>query len=323
MKQITEQDIEALKLTPKEIVDALKKEFEDYGRGKSVNDPSTTSKRENTLIITTKAHDDSYKLDKRIEERWEDDKKTGRKTTVTFSDTAGKEIFVYEGDTITNYRTGAAAALTAWYLMPNIPPNERVVSIVGTGAVASEAVKSIDYLLSPRTIRFATTNPDSKERFSRYIRSINPTVNIEGYIIYKNKKELDNNEVKQFLSGSHVLVIAQRLGQPLPYDLISKMHPSRHISAMSGDGEQHNFDKRVLLDSWMVFDTEQKARITAEIRHLSDAEYGKIKRIGTVGDLALGKGELYRDKPTFYDSSGMGVSDLAIAKLIALLMRFT
>ena len=331
MREITEKEIESLNLSSKDIIDALRNEFEEYGKGAVKNDPveKVSDKIEGSkkvITILTKAHDAKYQLDKKIEETWEGNKKTDRQTIVTLRSKEGEEIFRYNGEYITNARTGASAALVASYLIPkNIPRNSLIVAIIGTGKVASKVVESIDELLSPGTIRFGTSNEASKERFANYIRGINKKVKVEGYLLYQEDK-LYESEVQKLLNGAHVLIIADKLATkigdkekllPLPYRLITKMHPSRHISALSGDAQQNNFEKEVLFDSWMVFDDLEKAKKTAEVRLLSQSEFGRLKIIGNVGDVVLEKGDIHRSDPTFYDSSGMGISDLTIAKLIA------
>ncbi|MBI4143617.1 hypothetical protein HY486_00005 [Candidatus Woesearchaeota archaeon] len=310
-----------LDLSVLEVVEAMREGFRNYGTGGLVNIPSVVSSElvdgKKVITIVTEAKDVVRKLvvKKTIVESWVDNKKSSRDTRVVLYDSSGRALLNYSGDWITNARTGAAAALSAYWLLP-----ERIsslkVAIIGTGAVASEVVKFVDYLLHPKKICFGSGSKDSVSRFSSFVSDVS-SADVEGHVIYSNNSFSDGADA--LLRDASVLVVANKLDIPLPSHLVSLMRPHRHIAVLSGDKQQHNLEGSVLVDrsSWFVFDSQQRARETSEVRHLDVAGYSMLNVIGTIGDVALGKGEPYRSVPTIYDSSGMGVSDLILASAVA------
>ena len=210
------------------------------------------------------------------------------------------------GDYIVNSRTGIAGALAAKYLTQN----PKVIAIIGAGNVPEQFVLAANVLFKNlEEIRFATRSSDSRERFRKFLDdNTAENLRIFAYDVYKMEDR------RKLLEGADILFEAAPLDpdKKITYDEIRLMRPDAHISSMTGDGKQDNFEERVLKESAIIVDIESGARNSGQLKNVKS----EIKIIGTIGEASKGKFDQYKSRLTFYDSTGMGISDLAVAKLI-------
>lgn len=281
-----------------ELIAALEEVFLLYGRGKAENTHKEVESTTNPyhVHIELGARIPGYELLKVIDER-----KPGGKTEkdITITLTHGSETFTIKGDYVTDVRTGIAGALAAKYFKDKVEH----IAIIGAGKVPRQFALTAEYLFHPKEIRFATRSESSRKEFEGFLRQYT-SASIKAYDIYNTEHR------KELLMGIDVLFEAAPLDNPLRFEEISLMHPAAHISSMTGDGLQHNFEERVLKNCVVIVDDESAARKSGELRHTPD-----VPAVGTIGEASLGKFHAYQKERTFYDSTGMGISDLAIAKL--------
>lgn len=303
MKTISQEEIEALiregHPSIGELIAALEEVFQLYGRGQAENTHKKVASSTNPyhVHIELGARIPGYELLKVIDER-----KPGGKTEkdITITLTHGDETFTIKGDYITDARTGIAGALAAKYLTDKID----TIAIIGAGKVPRQFALAAEYLFHPEEIRFATRSETSRREFEEFLRKYTHA-SIKAYDIYNAGQRIE------LLSGADMLFEAAPLDTQLRYEEIALMQPNAHISSMTGDGLQHNFEEEVLRRCKIIVDDESAARKSGELRHVPDANV-----LGTIGEAALGKLHAYKKERTFYDSTGMGISDLGIAKLI-------
>ena len=307
-------------LNEREIVTAMQEGLRAYGRGELRNGKGGVEvferNGEKRLHIVNEAEDPVHALRvvKTIDETWKGAQKTGRTTSVTLYQN-NQPILSDETDNITNARTGAAAALAAYWLAPRV--EHQRVAVIGTGAVAQSAIQGLAELMNPEEIHFGTSSEERAKAFQADAAKLVPRAKLVGHVLYAGSGF--SEDARPLFEGTTVLVIANALKYPLPASLVDLMHPHAHISAMSGDGHQNNIELDVLVrkDVHYAFDVVDRSRRSSEVRLLSPEAFSGINSIGTIGDLARNAGEKYRDVFTIYDSSGMGVSDLILARAIA------
>ena len=302
MKTILPEDIETLTRTSQismgAFINALEEIFRLYGKGQAMNTHKHVKSTTNPyhVHIELGAKIPEYELLKVIDET-KPEGKTEKDTTITLYHE--NETFVLKGDFITDTRTGIAGALAAKYLVGQVSK----IAIIGAGKVPRQFALAAEYLFHPEEIRFATRSESSRKDFEGFLRK-NTQARVKAYDIYNAEHR------RELLKKTDLLFEAAPLDAQLRYEEITLMNPHAHISSMTGDGLHHNFEAEVLRRCAIIVDDEASARKSGELRHVPAA-----KILGTIGEASLGKFQTYRRERTFYDSTGMGISDL-IAKVI-------
>lgn len=303
--EISEQDVELLVPTGSLDAGRVAKELEHvwrlYGRGAARNTGKNvvSSDEPYRVQITLEADMPGYLLRKTIDETKQDGKT--KKTIVTeLTETVSETTYRIHGGFTTDARTGAAGALAAKYLAPR----QDAIAIIGSGNVARQFALAAQELFGPQEIRFASRSPASRQAFTEFLES-NTGAAVRGYDLY------DPAQRRALLENVPVLFEAAPLNEPLQLEEIVLMDECRHVSSMTGDGLQHNFAPEILLASAVVVDDEESARKNGELRFAPNAPVA-----GTVGKASLGELDELNREPSFYDSTGMGVSDLAAARLV-------
>jgi len=310
--KISEEDINKLieegKITVEEMINSVDEVFRFYADGTAKNTAKKVEQNkeggEYFVHIEQSAEIPGYSLYKVIHET-KPDGKTHKDITITLT-TTQERFKIAAGDYIINSRTGIAGALAAKYLTYN----PKVIAIMGAGNVPEQFVLAANFLFKNlEEIRFATRSPESRERFRRFLEDNTDDLIISAYDIYNREDR------RKLLSNADILFEAAPLEERgrITYDEIKLMNSGAHISSMTGDGKQDNFEERVLKESAIVVDIESGARNSGQLKNAKST----IKIIGTIGEASKGKLNQYKSRLTFYDSTGMGISDLAVAKLIA------
>ncbi len=250
---------------------------------------------------------EGVKVRKVIDEKKPDGMNIEKNTLVTLLRLDKK--YEISGDSITDIRTGVAGALAAKYLTEN----PEVIAIIGAGKVPRQFALVANYLFRPKEIRFATRSEKSRIEFYEFLKK-NTNAEIQAYDVFN----LDHR--KRLLKDANILFEAAPLKKEsadirLRLEEIKLMKAGAHISSMTGDGNQNNFHRDVLLDSYIVVDDEKSARKNSELRHLAEKE-GKV--IGNLFDAAAGKLDMYKNNSTFYDSSG----NASLDRLAELIVKF-
>lgn len=309
--KISEDDLNGLikerKIAIEEAINSVEEIFKLYADGIAKNTAKKVSQNkqgeEYFVHIEQGAEIPGYNLYKTIHET-KPDGRTHKDITITLT-TTQERFEIDAGDYIVNSRTGIAGALAARYLTQN----PEVIAIIGAGNVPEQFVLAANVLFKDlKEIRFATRSPDSRERFRRFLEDNVGDLRIFAYDVYNMEDR------RRLLSGADILFEAAPLDsdKKITYDEIKLMKSDAHISSMTGDGKQDNFEERVLKEGAIIVDIESGARNSGQLKNARS----DIKIIGTIGEAAKGKFDQYKNKLTFYDSTGMGISDLAVAKLI-------
>ena len=301
---LTEQEIREL-LDIGDFAKSCDEAFRLYGAGELINHP-----RE--LTLTQADGTDVFRLSlsgcwtgilegrKIIVER--SDVRTGslddRTAAIELVLTDSEQTIHLDAETITNQRTGCAAALGARYLGPQ---NCRTVGIIGTGRVAESAALAVDSVLAPGTIRVTSRSCEKREQFAEQVRtSVGAELDMVG-------------TVEEAVSEADVVIVAV----PTPEPILSNrmLRADAHLSVVAGDPRTVQLEKDILIKRTVVVDhlgqamaSGDFARYNAFIPKVSFAEIeGKT---ATIGDAALGRLEMLKASGCVAYFTGMAIQDL-------------
>ena len=301
---LTEQQIQEL-LNIGDFVRSCDEAFRLYGVGELINHP-----RELTLTQADGA--DVFRLSlsgcwtgileghKIIVER--SDIRTGRlgdrTAAIELVLTDSEQTIHLDAETITNRRTGCAAALAARYLGPQ---NCRTVAIIGTGRVAESAALAVDLVIAPETIRATSRSREKRELFAEQIEA-----SVEA--------ELNMVEtVEEAVFEAEVVVAAV----PTPEPVLSNrmLRANAHLSVVAGDPRTVQLEKDILINRTVVVDHFDQTMASGEFVRYSESipkvSFAEIEgKTATIGDAALGRLEILKTSGCVAYFTGMAIQDL-------------
>jgi alanine dehydrogenase len=193
-------------------------------------------------------------------------------------------------------RTGAAGAVAAKYLSPN---KEVVLGVIGTGRQAEAQVAAISRELRIKEIRIWGRNPVHVRKFAdRFMEYPCMAVPLE--------KACDCD----------VLVTTTPTTTPIIRS--EWIHEGTHINAIGADAPgKEELDPLLLRRAQVFVDDPAQAIHSGEINvPISRGLYRADEIAGTLGEIVIGKKRRSGpDTITIFDSTGLAIQDLAIAKI--------
>jgi alanine dehydrogenase len=207
-----------------------------------------------------------------------------------------------EGSRVTALRTGAAAAVGAKHLAR---PESNVAGIIGTGRVGSASLEALNECYCLDRVYVADVNEEARGSFVAAARELYPFPVIEA-------------SLEQAVRAADILITATPAREPI----VKKQWLSKgqHISAMGADrsGKQE-IEAAALSESRIVCDNVEQCLEYGELNNAYRA--GLLDRewiVGEIGEVILGRKEGRRsnEEITLFDSTGMGIQDAVVAKLI-------
>lgn len=197
---------------------------------------------------------------------------------------------------LTTMRTGAAGAVAAKYLSPK---REITLGLIGSGQQAEAQLKAISEELNVNEVRVWTRTTKHAEEFAAR------------YGIY-NARSVSIERA----CDCDVLITTTPSKKPLIMD--AWVHEGTHVNAIGADAPgKQELDPALLLRADVYVDDPEQAMHSGEINvPASTGIYSPGMIAGTLGEVVLGKKK--RSSPdaiTVFDSTGLAVQDLAIAKI--------
>jgi alanine dehydrogenase len=193
-------------------------------------------------------------------------------------------------------RTGAAGAVAAKHLSPK---KEVVLGVIGTGRQAEAQAAAISLELKIREIRIWGRNPAHVRKFAdRFMEYPCMAVPLE--------KACDCD------------VLVTTTPSTIPIIRSEWIHEGTHINAIGADAPGKEELDPVLLRRAEVFvDDPAQAIHSGEINvPISRGLYRADEIAGTLGEVVIGKKHRSgSDAITIFDSTGLAIQDLAIAKI--------
>ena len=216
--------------------------------------------------------------------------------TVILDIDTGQPTAVINATRLTDMRTGAAGAVAAKYLSAR---KEIVLGVIGTGRQAQAQVTAISRELKIRQINIWSRNPDHVRKFADRFMEF-PCV---ASLIEKT-------------CDCDVLVTTTPSRSPIIRS--EWIHPGTHINAIGADAPgKEELDPSLLRRAQVFVDDPAQAIHSGEINvPISNGIYRATDIAGTLGEVVIGrKTRAGPDTITIFDSTGLAIQDLAIAKI--------
>jgi alanine dehydrogenase len=217
--------------------------------------------------------------------------------TIILDVDTGCPVAILNATHLTDLRTGAAGAVACRHLAPR----EESVSLglIGSGKQAETQLEQIAEVLVIEELRVWSRDGVHAEHFTEKYRQFDAKA-----VPLERACDVD------------VLVTTTPSRKPLIMD--AWIHEGMHINAIGADAPgKEELDPAILLRSSVFVDDIPQAVHSGEVNvPIRDGLYPVERIAGTLGEVVLGrKGRRTPDEITVFDSTGLAVQDLAIAKL--------
>jgi alanine dehydrogenase len=216
--------------------------------------------------------------------------------TVILDIASGRPVAILNATRLTDLRTGAAGAVAAKYLSPK---KEIMLGVIGTGRQAEAQVNAIAQELQVQEVRVWSRNPIHAESFAARIRAPeNRSVSIE--------RACDCDVVVTTTPSRSPIVKSEWI------------HEGTHINAIGADAPgKEELDPEILHRARVFVDDPAQAFHSGEVNvPITKGLFQTWMIAGTLGEVVIGKRKRERpDEITVFDSTGLAIQDLAIAKI--------
>jgi alanine dehydrogenase len=210
----------------------------------------------------------------------------------------GYPLAIMDATEITAYRTGAAAAIASKYLARRSP---HTMGVVGAGYQAYTQILAHAELFGPISI---SASDISKAAIDRLAQSL-PHFSIR------------NCSVQEAVASDVVCTLTPSRSPVVKREWI---RPGTHINAVGADAPgKQELEPSILKDAIVVIDDLEQASHSGEINvPIQKGMYSIDEIYGTLPEIVAGKKKGRTDSKaiTVFDSTGIAVEDIAVAKLL-------
>jgi alanine dehydrogenase len=216
--------------------------------------------------------------------------------TILLDIPTGKPEAIINATQLTDMRTGAAGAIACKYLSPK---KEVVMGLIGTGRQAQAQVAAIEQEIAISEIRVWSRNPLHAGRFSTSIKGI----------------DCQSTSIER-ACDCDILVTTTPSKDPIV--MSGLVNEGTHINAIGADAPGKEELDPVLLSRASVFvDDIAQAVHSGEINvPIKKGLFTEENIAGTLGEVVIGRKKRRRpEEITIFDSTGLAIQDLAIAKI--------
>jgi alanine dehydrogenase len=216
--------------------------------------------------------------------------------TIILDLATGRPVAIINATRLTDMRTGAAGAVAAKHLSKK---NEIVLGVIGTGRQAEAQVAAISRELGINEIRVFGRNPVHIRKFAdRFMEYPCMAVTVQ--------KACDCDVLVTTTPSTSPIVMSEWI------------HEGTHINAIGADAPgKEELDPALLRRAQVFVDDPAQAIHSGEINvPISRGLYRAEEIAGTIGEVVIGKKQRSGpDAITIFDSTGLAIQDLAIAKI--------
>lgn len=210
----------------------------------------------------------------------------------------GYPLAVMDATEITAYRTGATAAIASKYLARQ---DSHTIGIIGAGRQAHTQIVAHAELFSPISINVFDISMEALDRL---------VTSFPGFSIRKcSIQEAAASDIVCSLTPSRSPVVRREW-----------IGAGTHINAVGADAAgKEELDPLILKGAIVVVDDLEQASTSGEINvPVHKGIYTTDEVYGTLGELVTGKkrGRTDSELITVFDSTGIGIEDIAVAKLL-------
>ena len=216
--------------------------------------------------------------------------------TILIDPESGVPRAVLNATSLTDMRTGAAGAVAAKYLLPK---REVTVGVIGSGRQAEAQVKALADVR--RIIGIRIWSRDGKNAAAMASRFPDYDAGVAGL---------------ERTCDADVVITTTPSRTPLVEN--EWIHEGTHINAIGADAPgKQELDPRILLRARVFVDDMAQAVHSGEVNvPISTGLFSPERIAGTLGEVVIGKKRRERpDEVTVFDSTGLAIQDLAIARL--------
>jgi ornithine cyclodeaminase/alanine dehydrogenase len=203
-------------------------------------------------------------------------------------------LAVMDGTRLTAFRTGAAAAVASKYLAV---PKPSTVGFVGCGTQARSILAAHRALYGSFRAIMADADPGAAEKFAREGGGFTASIDQAG--------------------SCDIICTTTPSRSPVLYR--SYVGISTHINAMGADAPgKQELDPRLLQEATVVLDDLAQATESGEVNvPLHAGTYRREQIFGTLGEIVAGmKRGRVGTEITIFDSTGLAIQDLALARVV-------
>jgi len=208
----------------------------------------------------------------------------------------GYPLAIMDATEITAYRTGAAAAIASKYLARS---DSYTIGIIGAGFQAQTQILAHAELLNAISINAFDVSQDAVDRV---VHSL-PQFSIK------------NCSIQEAVASDIVCTLTPSRSPIIKKEWIS---PGTHINAIGADAPgKQELDPSILREAMVVVDDIKQAGSSGEINvPTQQGTYSTGEIYGTLAEVVVGKkkGRINNRDITVFDSTGIAVEDIAVAK---------
>jgi len=224
-------------------------------------------------------------------------------TICLFDGKTGYPVCIMDGRLITEYRTGAAGAVSAKVLARK---DSKTVGVIGAGSQARMQLRALAEVLTIETVKVWSR---SKEKLAGYKSDIEALLGINVVICDVPEESVAEADIVVTATPGKKAIILK--------DWIEK---GTHIIAVGADMEgKQEIDPEIFSGAKIVVDSIDQCTLKGETQNPIKAGIISAKDIhAEIGEVLLGKkpGRVNDDEITIFDTTGMGVQDNTTAKII-------
>ena len=210
----------------------------------------------------------------------------------------GYPLAVMDATEITAYRTGAAAAIASKYLARR---DSHKIGIIGAGFQAYTQILAHAELFNSISVNASDV---SREAVDKLMRSL-------------SQFPIRNRSIQEAVASDIVCTLT-----PSQSPIIRKewIKPGTHINAVGADAPgKQELDPSIIKESVVVVDDIKQASGSGEINvPIQKGIYSVGEVYGTLAEVVAGKktGRAHNNDVTVFDSTGIAVEDIAVARLL-------
>ena len=210
----------------------------------------------------------------------------------------GYPLAVMDATDITAYRTGATAAIASKYLARQ---DSHTLGIIGAGRQAYTQVEAHAQLFGLKLIKVYDRSREAAQKLIRFFPE---------YPL----KECSLEET------AACDIVCTLTPARVPFVKKEWIAPGTHINAVGADAEgKEELEPAILKEAIVVVDDLRQASVAGEINvPITKGAFAIDEVYGTLGEIIVGRKQGREDRgvTTVFDSTGVAIEDLAVAKLI-------
>ncbi|MCX8184440.1 MAG: ornithine cyclodeaminase family protein [Sulfolobales archaeon] len=300
---VSGRELEEL-LKPGILVDEIEKAFILYSSGLTTTPPRTVMWVEGNWWGVMQSYVPNYgvgiKVVNVIPANIERKLPTIQAIVTLFDPFTGSPLAVIEGGVLTALRTGAASAVSAKYMAPEL---RGPIAVVGTGYQARYQLRFVSHVYRTDEVRIFDVREEAAEFFKKHAEEL-------GFRVTKCRS------AQEAVEEANLVIEATTTKTPVIEGAYLK-HPSHVVSIGA-----HMRDARALDDSVVkkaevvVVDSREAVMLeTGDIRIPIESGILDRERVYELGEVASGRkpGRLSKDGITVFKSVGLAIQDAATA----------